>query len=513
MINRVYIKNCLSFAELDLEFKKGLNIFSGPSGAGKSILMQEILALFAFNDVKSELSELEFANISFEDELYGIEKSDDLIIKSIKKEKVRYFLNNQIISKKNLQNISFKLIKQLNLKDTSDFESQRIIEFLDRLASKNSLEFQKIKESFDKKYKEFLDIKKELNKILEDEKKIEDLKEFAKFEIAKIEEINPKEDEYEELNLIKKSLAKKDKIEKSISKVTSIFELSSSVNELLELLEVDSLFFDEAMNELNNIFEKSNDRLSELDEINIEEVLNRIEKISALQKRFGSIKEAIEYKNQKKLELEAYMNISFSKSKLEKEYLNLEIEIKNLADKISEFRQNNLILLEDKINFYLKLLYLNNANIVLNKKDLDFYGHDEISFFLNEVSLDTISAGEYNRLRLALLSAVSQFDISINGVLFLDEIDANLSGKESEAISKVLITLSKNYQIFAISHQPQLTASANQHFLVDKKDGVSSVKLLNNNEKITEIARMISGENVTDEAIEFAKNILNSNNI
>ncbi len=217
-----------------------------------------------------------------------------------------------------------------------------------------------------------MDIKKELNKILEDEKKIEDLKEFARFEIAKIEEINPKEDEYEELNLIKKSLAKKDKIEKSISKVTSIFELSSSVNELLELLEVDSLFFDEAMNELNNIFEKSNDRLSELDEINIEEVLNRIEKISALQKRFGSIKEAIEYKNQKKLELEAYMNISFSKSKLEKEYLNLEIEIKNLADKISEFRQNNLILLEDKINFYLKLLYLNNANIVLNKKDLDF---------------------------------------------------------------------------------------------------------------------------------------------
>ncbi len=95
----------------------------------------------------------------------------------------------------------------------------------------------------------------------------------------------------------------------------------------------------------------------------------------------------------------------------------------------------------------------------------------------------------------------------------MDEIDANLSGKESEAISKVLITLSKNYQIFAISHQPQLTASANQHFLVDKKDGVSSVKLLNNNEKITEIARMISGENVTDEAIEFAKNILNSNNI
>ena len=142
------------------------------------------------------------------------------------------------------------------------------------------------------------------------------------------------------------------------------------------------------------------------------------------------------------------------------------------------------------------------------EKNLDFAGIDEIYFELNGVSLDTISSGEYNRLRLALLSAISDFDIGENGVLFLDEIDANLSGKESDAISKVLIALSKNYQIFAISHQPQLTSSANQHFLVDKKDGISIVKLLNNNEKITEIARMISGENVTNEAIQIEKNLL-----
>ena len=95
MINRVYIKNCLSFNEVNLEFQKGLNVFTGPSGAGKSILIQEILALFAFNDVKSELSELEFTNNSFEDATYGIDIGDDLIIKNIKKEKARYFLNNK----------------------------------------------------------------------------------------------------------------------------------------------------------------------------------------------------------------------------------------------------------------------------------------------------------------------------------------------------------------------------------------------------------------------------------
>ena len=508
MINRVYIKNCLSFNEVNLEFQKGLNVFTGPSGAGKSILIQEILALFAFNDVKSELSELEFTNNSFEDATYGIDIGDDLVIKNIKKEKARYFLNNQSISKKNLQTISSKLIKQLNLKDTSDFESQKIIDFLDRLSTKNSSEFKNIKDSFDGKFKDYFNIKKELDRLYEDEKKIEDLKEFARFEITKIEEIDPKEDEYEKLNIIKKSLAKKEKIEKAINKASAIFELNSSITDLLQLLEVDSTFFDEAMNELNNILEKSSDSLSELEDINIEEVLNRIEKISSLQKRFGSIKEALEYKNQKKAELESFMNISFSKTRLEKEYFTLEIEIKDLAKKITSFRKESLVLLEEKINYYLKFLYLNNAEMKILEKNLDFAGIDEIYFELNGVSLDTISSGEYNRLRLALLSAISDFDIGENGVLFLDEIDANLSGKESDAISKVLIALSKNYQIFAISHQPQLTSSANQHFLVDKKDGISIVKLLNNNEKITEIARMISGENVTNEAIQFAKNLL-----
>ena len=102
----------------------------------------------------------------------------------------------------------------------------------------------------------------------------------------------------------------------------------------------------------------------------------------------------------------------------------------------------------------------------------------------------------------------TEFDIVDNGILFLDEIDANLSGKESEAISKVLKQLSQSYQIFAISHQPQLTSSANQHFLVDKNNKKSFVRLLNKEERIIEIARMISGEKVTLEALEFAKNLL-----
>ena len=508
MITRLYIKNCLSFKEVDLEFNSGLNIFTGPSGAGKSILMQAILSLFALADVKAKLGEVELDNLKFDDESYDINSDDDIVIKSIKKDKVRYFLNNQSISKKNLNEFSKKLIKHLNLKDTSEFDSLKLIDFLDKLTSKNKKEFKELKDTFDNLYIEFQIIKKELKKILEDENKLEDLKEFAKFEISKIEQINPSIDEYEELNLIKKRLSKKEKIEIAIKKASGIMEFNHNVTNALELMEVNSSFFDEAMNELNNVFEKFNDSLYELEDINIENVLDRIEKLSALQKRFGSIEECLKYKEQKKIELESYENIFFQKEKLEKRYKIINEKLLELSQEISQYRKETSLILEDKINEYLKFLYLSNAKILFEEKELDSCGIDNILFELNGVTLETISSGEYNRLRLALLTSMSEFDIVDNGILFLDEIDANLSGKESDAISKVLIKLSNSYQIFAISHQPQLTSSANQHFLVDKQNGNSKVILLNNKERINEIARMISGENITNEAIEFAKNLL-----
>lgn len=509
MITRVYLKDCLSFDEIDLEFDKGLNIFTGPSGAGKSILMQAILSLFALSEVKANIGEVILSDTNICDEAFDISIQDEIIIKSIKKDKVRYFLNNQTISKKNLFDFSTKLIKHLNLKDTSEFDSQKLIDFLDKLTSKNKVEFKELKDSFDSLYKELIKTKKELEKIKEDEKKLEDLKEFAKFEIDKIEQINPSVDEYEELNSLKKKLAKKEKVEVAIKKASPIFEFNHSVINALELMEVDSNFFDEAMNELNNIFEKFSDSLHELEDTNIEKVLDRIEKLSSLQKRFGSIEECLKYKEEKKIELESYENIFFQKEKLEKKYEELNNKIDKYSLEISKYRKETVLILEEKINEYLKFLYLSNAKIIIKEKNLDFTGIDEVLFELNGVALETISSGEYNRLRLALLTSMSEFDIVDNGILFLDEIDANLSGKESDAISKVLTKLSNSYQIFAISHQPQLTSSANQHFLVDKNSGISTVKLLNDQERVNEIARMISGENVTSEAIEFAKNLLN----
>ncbi len=508
MINRIYLKDCLSFKEIDLEFNKGLNVFTGPSGAGKSILMQAILSLFAQSDVRASLGEVLISDSKIIDELYDLEVNDDIVIKTIKKEKVRFFINNQTISKKNLNTFSSKLIKHLNLRDTSDFESFKLLNFLDKLSSLNDKQFIEVKEKFDLLYKDLIVVKKELEKIQNDELRIEDLKEFAKFEIEKIESINPTLDEYEELNLLKRKLSKKDKIEDAIKDATEILNYRQSVSNTLELLEVEPSFFDETMNELNNIFENFNDSLFELEDIDIETVLNRIEKLSSLQKRFGSIELALEYKEEKKKELLSYDNITFEKSVLEKKIDKLTKEVNVLSLDISSYRKKSVLILQEKINEYLKFLYLSNAEITLQEKKLDSHGIDEVYFELNGVNLNTISSGEYNRLRLALLTSMSEFDIIENGVLFLDEIDANLSGKESDAIANVLSTLAKSYQIFAISHQPQLTSASAQHFLVDKKDGVSTIALLTKEERINEIARMISGEEITSNAIKFAKNLL-----
>ena len=120
--------------------------------------------------------------------------------------------------------------------------------------------------------------------------------------------------------------------------------------------------------------------------------------------------------------------------------------------------------------------------------------------------LDRLSSGEFNRLRLALLALGVESMQSGGGVLMLDEIDANLSGEESMSVAKVLRHLSTHYQIFVISHQPQLTSMGEQHFLI-YKDDESRVRELNPLERIEEIARIISGDSVSEEARGFARDL------
>jgi len=508
LIKRFYLKDYLSFKEQELEFDSGLIVFTGPSGAGKSILFNAMLSLFGSSNAKAQISEIVLDNINIIDENYCIKENDEIIIKLINQSKARYLLNNQTISKKNLQNFSSSFFKYLHLKDTSDFDSSKIISFLDFLSIKLDKEYKTLKKSFDNHYKEYKDISKKLAKIEKDEADLDNLIEYTKFEIQKIEKIDPKVDEYDELKQLKSDFSKKDKLKTILDDASYFMNNTHKISQALELLEQDATFFDDTINEVNSIFENFYDKLSSMDRVDMGETLDRIEQLSSLIKRFGTIEEAIAYKEQKKKELESYDNISFEKAILEKNKIKLYNILQDEAKEISTIRKNSLNIFKIKIDEYLNDLYLNNFDVTLEDKPLDNTGIDKISFKLNNTFLSDISSGEFNRLRLALLTARSYYEIDTKGILFLDEIDANLSGKESQSIAKVLIQLSKSYQIFAISHQPQLSAKANQHFMVQKENNISTVIQLNKKERIQEIARMISGEVITNEAVTFAKKLL-----
>ncbi|EAJ7102696.1 DNA recombination protein RecN [Campylobacter upsaliensis] len=504
MISRILMKENLGFKEANLKLSEGLTVFSGLSGAGKSVLFKGILAAFGFGE-----SEAKFVELELDDELdlesFGIESESENVFKMLKEKSTKYFINNQSIAKKSLQSLSKSFIKYLSVKDNNEFSNEKFLTLLDALESAKNPKFNETKEKFEQIFKEYNENSLKLNRVLEEERRIEELKELAQTHIEKISKINPKSGEYEELLKLKKRLSKRDKIEEAWNKVGGIFEYEKAVLDALNLSEVDANFFSECFNELRIIAE--NQKMEELD-FDIEALLDRISDLSYLIKRYESIEGALETLELKKKELEHYENLSFEKKELELLNRDLKEKLEKKAHILSEARVRNLGVLEDFLNDYLAKLYMKNLKLECVQNDeINLFGKDEIKLSVSETKLKNLSSGELNRLRLAFIATECKILNSGRGIIFLDEIDANLSGKEAMSIAKVLDELSRFYQIFAISHLPQLSSKAHNHFLVEKNGKQSYVKKLEKEERIKELARMVSGEQISDEALQFARTL------
>ncbi|WP_457594443.1 AAA family ATPase [Hydrogenimonas sp.] len=507
MIERFYAKNLVGFETLDLEFTPGLIAITGPSGAGKSVFMGALLALFGLGEVQADRSEVVLKKSPLLD-LESYESDEpDITLRAVKKEKIRYFLNDLTISKKRLKEMVAPLVGHIAQSSSRELSPKLLLELVDAMATFADAGFAERRKAYGELYESYREKSRKLETMRSDEKRVKELIEFAEFEIAKIDETAPKPGEDEELMAIKRKLSRREKIGEAIERASQIFEFETAVHEALGLIESDTVLFDEAMNTLRSEFERAEEMLDELEDTDVEQVLDRIEALAALKRRYGSIEEALAYRDEKLKELEYYRNIDHELGGLESEVETIYLALEKEAQNISFSRKEASEKVERFVNGYLEQLRMPPLRLSLSPMPLDATGIDRIDIDLQGSTVETLSGGEFNRIRLALLLCKSEL-AGGEGILLIDEIDANVSGDESIAIAKLLKALSKNYQVVAISHQPHLSAAATQHLLVAKEEGRSVAKVLDNEERVAEISRMIAGEKGMSEASKLARSIL-----
>lgn len=506
MVNRVYIKGLISFDEVELELERGLVVLSGPSGAGKSLFMNSILSAFGYGTAEASICELLVDRpLKLKSEAYDLE--EEITLKTLKKGKVRYYIDGQHISKKALNGFFLPFVQYISVRDKSGVESRELLTLIDNALMAKDKKFKKMLGEYTKRYQNYKVKLEQLEKIKSDESKLAELIEFSKFEIDKIETIAPKIGEDEALLQVKQQLSRIDKVNDALAEANEIFKFEESVFEVYRLLEKDDSSFMELMNQLRVDFEDIESLTEELSEVDIESVLDRLEQISSLKSRYGTIEAALAYAQAKRKELAGYKNIEKDKSILES-FLSMEFgELSTIANRISQARQAHALVLEKELERYLNELKLPAIEFIFTTVGLDALGADSVAIDLNGSSALTLSGGEFNRVRLALM-VVALSGVQEGGILILDEIDANVSGDESIAIANMIAKLSSVYQIFAISHQAHLAAKAKQHILISKRDGVSEAIDLNSEGKVAEIARIIGGEKPNAEARLFAQKLL-----
>ena len=514
MIERVFVKDCLSFEKIDLNLKPGLIVFTGASGVGKSVLMQSILALSGNLDPEASSSEM-IINFPFDLDTYQGDEEYSLIQQS-KKDKNRFFLNDFSISKKKLSSITSDYIDFMNVRDFSIFEEDNLFSIFDSFAARNDPQHSLLINSFNEMHKKYLDLKKELIEAEREKLNSEEESSFLEFEINKINEISPIDDnELIELNKIKNQIVNRSRILELIDKTELFFEHQNSISNLFDVLDIDTTEFEEAMNNVYFSVQEAQSGFDDLEYVDIEEVLNRLDKLNSLVKKYGSIEECLESLKQKEEKLTQYQDIDFVEINLRKKINEIENNLISVSEKLFNSREKFLIEFNSILLKFSSMVLLENVKFEhLKTTKLSKNGFSEINLTLNGTSVAKLSSGELNRLKLVMLTLKSKFNFSNEkGVLILDEIDSNLSGKESESVGKLLHLLSQKYQILSISHQPQLTSFANQHFVVKKEEGVSFIEELNTPaERQCEIARMISGNQISQKALNFADELIFNTN-
>ncbi len=549
MLQKLSIQNYAIIDNLEIDFSGKLNVITGETGAGKSIIVGALGLILGeradsavlVNKEKKCIVEGVF-NTGNKKSIrtflhdHELDAEEELVLRREigTNGKSKAFINDTPVNLGQLQELSSMMVdlhQQFDTLTLSESGFQR--EVLDALAGNFVVvdEYQAI-------YRQWQHIKKETEELKSRKWQFDKEADYNQFQFRELEEANFHPNELEDINEELKMLSHAEGIKGALNKV--YFELqereSPLVQQLKGMLNQLNAYADyhpalagmiqrlqSAQVELQDIADDM-DRVSNqvnYDPEKIEQLNERLSLGYKLQKKHGvnSTGELLAIRQQLEEKLQAVLNMDETILQNEKETNRLYEETKGLAVKISANRYKQAKPLEGKVNRLLAPVGMPNAKlkVVIKPSDLNLYGADQIEFLFDanksgqfQTLRKVASGGELSRLMLCIKSLVAKF-IDLPTLIF-DEIDTGISGEAARQVGIIMKELASRRQVICITHQPQIAGKADTHLFVYKEIVNNLVKTnirpLNPDERITTIAKMLSGEKPTSAAIENAREML-----
>lgn len=552
MLNRLSINNYALIDELSIDFKKGFTTITGETGAGKSILLS---ALGLILGERAELKAIADANKKcvVEGEIiidkydiqsfFEIHDLDYLNPTLIRREiapsgRSRAFVNDTPVSLNQLKELGSYLIDIHSQHQTLLLNSQNYqLKIVDVFCNhKNELS------QFQNDYQSYLSKQTELDELLEKEKQISrelDYKQFLFDELegakltnqdSKIEDELSKLENFEEIqHKLNQIISISDNEESSVSSL-----LSSIVMSINSIKEKDSNLVP-INDRLNSLWIEFKDCLSELESIassysidfDVKQFLFLQERFNLVNKLFQkhnvqTIEQLMELHSDLSKELERFHTIDSSIESLKKDCKNTFIKASDSAKKLSKNRLAILPVLEKELISLLSNLGMPSAKLKINTNsfdDLTIKGYEDFTFcFSSNKGVDPMeiskiaSGGELSRLMLCFKYVLAQ-KTNLPTIIF-DEIDAGVSGEIAHKMAGLMSQMSKSMQVIGITHLPQVAAKGNVHLLVSKAESTNRtqtvIKELKEEERVDELAKMLSGKSITESSLSNARDLLNT---
>jgi len=550
MLKNLYIHNYAIIDEISIDFSPRLNVITGETGAGKSILMGALSLILGDRADTSLLldrekkcivegifaaeNKLDLHKILQENDIE--DDSNDLVIRREigVNGKSRAFVNDTPVNLELLRQVSSLLVdlhRQFDTLSLSDTGFQR--EVLDALAGNGELQQQ-----YQSAFYKWKDSRSELNALIEQKNNFNKEYDYQKFLFDELDEASFHDNELEDADAELKMLSNAESIKFALEQAGGslcggdmplVQQLKNIEHQLAAFTKYHN-GLDELVKRLHSAQIEIKDIADEAEQINdrviydparIEQLNERIATGYKLLKKHGvqTTSQLQEIHRQLDLKLQAVMNIDDLIAKKEKETEALLKNVEDLAGKLSDKRARQVTPLTDNVNTLLGQVGMPNARlkVVIERKPADAYGSDDVEFLFDanksnrfEPVRKVASGGELSRLMLCIKSLVAE-SIDLPTLIF-DEIDTGISGEAAKQVGVIMSGMAVKRQLITITHQPQIAGRANAHLFVYKdikNDAVrTGIRELTGDERITAIARMLSGEKPTAAAMENAREMV-----